>query len=104
MLEQLSVLQLTIAFIVLIIAFSVRGISGFGSGLIAIPLLALMLPISITVPLVAGLDYIASFGHGVKHRGNTQWQSIVLLLPFSIDFQFMGVLAHFDSDSQSPHS
>jgi len=72
------------AFIILVIAFVIRGISGFGSGLIAIPLLALMLPISITVPLVTGLDYIASFGHGVKHRKNTQWQSIVILLPFSI--------------------
>lgn len=64
-------------------AYFVRGVAGFGSGLIAIPLLALMLPLHVVVPLVAFLDYVASASHGLKDRAQTQWRQIWPLLPFS---------------------
>ncbi len=84
MLESLSLLQLIAAFCILIIAYVLRGITGFGSGLIAIPLLALMLPISVVVPMVSILDYTASLTHGMKHRSNIQWRQILPLLPFTL--------------------
>lgn len=64
-------------------AYFVRGIAGFGSGLIAIPLLALLLPLSLVVPLVVFLDYVASASHGLKDRAEIQWRQIWPLLPFS---------------------
>jgi len=88
MLEALSIVQLISAFIILMVAFTVRGITGFGSGLIAIPLLALMLPISVTVPLVGILDYTSSLAHGLKLKSDIQWKKILPLLPFSL----LGVL------------
>ena len=84
MLETLSPIQLISAFVILIIAFIVRGITGFGSALIAIPLLALMLPISIVVPLVGALDYISSLTHVLKLRKEIGWKQIVLILPFTL--------------------
>lgn len=84
MLEQLSPLQLGLAFVTLSVAFVVRGIAGFGSGLIAIPILALMLPVSVVVPVVGLLDYLASSSHGIKHRSAIAWREILPLVPFSL--------------------
>lgn len=84
MLESLSTLQLTAAALILIVAFFVRGIAGFGSGLIAIPLLAQMLPLTVVVPLVGLLDYLASSSHGIKHRQSISWGDLLPLLPFTI--------------------
>ena len=66
-----------------LLAYVVRGVAGFGSGLIAIPLLALMLPLTVAVPLVVFLDYVASATHGLKDRSHIQWREILPLLPFS---------------------
>jgi len=84
MLESLSILQLLLAALIVLVAFFVRGIAGFGSGLIAIPLLAQMLPLSVVVPLVGLLDYLAASSHGVKHRKAISWQDILPLLPFTV--------------------
>ena len=73
----------------LLVAYFVRGIAGFGSGLIAIPLLALFLPLTVTVPLVVFLDYVASASQGLKDRAEIQWRQILPLLPFTA----IGVLA-----------
>lgn len=84
MLESLSLTQLILAALIIVVAFFVRGIAGFGSGLIAIPLLANMLPLSVVVPLVGLLDYLASTSHGVKHRQAISWGDIFPLLPFTL--------------------
>jgi len=69
--------------IILSVAYFVRGVAGFGSGLIAIPLLALTMPLSLAVPLVVFLDYVASASHGLKDRAQIQWRQILPLLPFT---------------------
>ena len=74
---------------ILTIAYLVRGIAGFGSGLIAIPLLALYVPLTLVVPLVVFLDYVASASHGLKDRLHVQWKELRPLLPFSV----IGVVA-----------
>jgi uncharacterized membrane protein YfcA len=84
MLETLTIAELLLAMGVLVTAYMVRGITGFGSGLVAIPLLALMLPITIVVPMVGLLDYTASLSHGLNHRRAIQWREIVPLLPFTL--------------------
>ncbi len=84
MLETLTTLQLISSFIIILLAFTVRGITGFGSGLIAIPLLAIMLPVSVVVPMIGILDYTAALSHGVKLRADIYWKQILPLLPFSL--------------------
>jgi len=89
MVELLTPLQMVIAIAILCVAFFIRGIAGFGSGLIAIPLLAQMLPLHMVVPAIGLLDYVASSSHGVHHRRAIAWRDIVPLFPFS----FLGVAA-----------
>lgn len=68
----------------ILIAYLVRGIAGFGSGLIAVPLLTLVAPMSMVVPLVVCLDYIGSASQGLRNRQAIAWKELIVLLPFTI--------------------
>ena len=70
--------------IVIFCAYLVRGIAGFGSALIAVPLLALSMPLTLVVPLVVFLDYLGSATHGISDKEKIVWQDIWPLLPFSL--------------------
>jgi uncharacterized membrane protein YfcA len=70
--------------VVLFIAYLVRGIAGFGSGLIAVPLLALRFPVTIVVPIVVLLDYLGSASQGLKNREHIAWQEQLPLIPFTL--------------------
>lgn len=65
---------------VVFLAYLIRGICGFGSGLIAIPILSLMFPLKVAVPLVVMLDYLASAGQGASLRKSIQWSEIGRLI------------------------
>lgn len=84
MFDFLSLFEWALLVLIIAGAYFVRGITGFGSGLIAIPLLALFLPLTVVVPMIGLLDYIASSGHGMKHRQAIVWREILPLLPFTL--------------------
>lgn len=69
---------------ILLVAYFIRGITGFGSGLIAVPLLALFMPLQFVVPLVLLLDFTASLVLGGVHFKRVQWDEIGILIPFSV--------------------
>lgn len=70
-----------VAFFILLGAYVIRGITGFGSGLIAIPLLAHFLPLTFVVPLMLVLDFIASVVLSRHTHLQVHWSEIRLLLP-----------------------
>lgn len=74
-------------------AYFVRGVTGFGSGLIAVPLLAFFYPLQVIVPLVLTLDFIASFALGSASSKQADWSEIRRLLPFSVIGAAFGVFA-----------
>ena len=76
--------QIGAAAAILLAAYVIRGITGFGSGLIAVPLLALFLPLQFVVPLVLLLDFTASLVLGGLHFRRVKWDEIGILIPFSI--------------------
>lgn len=82
--EMSGVAQYLYAIAVLSLAYFVRGVAGFGSGLIAIPLLLLRFPLPVAVPLVVALDYLASASQGIRDRQAIRWGEIWPLLPFAI--------------------
>jgi hypothetical protein len=85
---------------VVFFAYLVRGIAGFGSALIAVPLLALVLPISLVVPLVVFLDYLGSASQGIKNKEHIVWRDIWPLLPFSL----LGIVTSlYVMESIDPH-
>ena len=75
--------QLLIVTAILLTAYLFRGVTGFGSGLIAIPLLALMLPLTFVVPYISFIDVLASLVHGWRHRRHTAWREVFMVLPFT---------------------
>jgi uncharacterized protein len=72
------------ASLVLLLAYLVRGIAGFGSGLIAVPLLSMVAPVGMVVPVVVSLDYIGSAGQSVRNLGRVAWGEQLVLLPFTV--------------------
>lgn len=79
---DLSPAELALCAAFLLGAYFIRGIAGFGSGLIAIPLLALILPLPLVVPAVALTDYLASATQGIGNRRDLLWRALLPLLPF----------------------
>ncbi|MFN3544108.1 MAG: sulfite exporter TauE/SafE family protein [Thiobacillus sp.] len=69
---------------ILLAAYFIRGITGFGSGLIAVPLLALLLPLQFVVPLVLLLDFTASLVLGGVHFRHVLWDEVRILIPLSL--------------------
>jgi uncharacterized membrane protein YfcA len=69
---------------ILMSAYFIRGITGFGSALISVPLLALSQPLQFAVPLVLALDFTASLVLGGVNRKQANWEEIKVLLPFGM--------------------
>ncbi|HUL97810.1 MAG TPA: sulfite exporter TauE/SafE family protein [Usitatibacter sp.] len=88
-LEQLSSLSpwlLVLAPLVITTAYTVFGLSGFGSTVISVPILAHFLPISYLVPLMALLDLVSASTmhvHGRRHVARAEMKRI-------IPFMFVG--------------
>jgi uncharacterized membrane protein YfcA len=75
---------LLLAAAIVLSAYFIRGISGFGSGLIAVPLLALFLPLTFVVPMILITDFSAALALGTHTRRHARWDEIWPLLPFSL--------------------
>ncbi|MBM3359158.1 MAG: sulfite exporter TauE/SafE family protein [Betaproteobacteria bacterium] len=58
MIDGLGALQLAFAALVVFGAFIVRGMTGFGAGMVAIPLLVFVMPIRTAVPVVSVLVFV----------------------------------------------
>lgn len=65
-------------------AYFIRGISGFGSGLVAVPLLALVFPLPLVVPFILLLDFIASLTLGGLNLKLVRWDEVKPLVPFGV--------------------
>ncbi len=84
----MSIGHYLIAVVIVVVAYFIRGIAGFGSGLLAIPLLALFLPLTFVVPTILLLDFTASLVMGGFDLKRVQWKEVLWLIPFS----FIGVV------------
>ncbi|SEA41331.1 hypothetical protein SAMN05660964_01539 [Thiothrix caldifontis] len=80
----MEVWQYAAATAIVVLAYFIRGIAGFGSGLIAVPLLALFLPLTFVVPLILLLDFTASLVMGGLDLKRVQWREVGMLIPFSL--------------------
>ena len=74
-------------------AYFIRGITGFGSGLISVPLLALSQPLQFAIPLVLALDFTASIALGGINRKLVDWSEIKILLPAGVIGACIGAFA-----------
>jgi len=100
MIETLSNIHYSLALFILIVAYTFRGITGFGSGLISIPLLALFLPLTFIVPLISILDISASIIHVINTRQHIDWKVIFRALPYSVFGVMAGLYIIHSTDTQ----
>lgn len=77
--------------LIVLLAYIIFGISGFGSTLIAVPLLAHLLPIKFVIPMVVLLDCVAAIRQGVRLRGDVYKHELLPLLPFMLAGLVAGV-------------
>jgi len=88
---SLSPWLLLIAPIVVIVAYTVFGLSGFGSTMISVPILAHFLPLAYLVPLMALLDLVSAIFLGVKGRGQVSKPELKRLVPIMFVGFFVGI-------------
>lgn len=87
----MSVLEFGYAAAVVLAAYFVLGVTGFGSAIIAVPLLAHVLPLTKVVPLVVLLDVTATLYMGVRARRQVAGRELAWLMPFAVMGMAIGV-------------
>lgn len=86
---DLSAARIGLAAVIVFAAFIVRGMSGFGAGIIAIPVLVFVMPIHTAVPMMGLLAFILFIFLTVRDRRDVIWGELKLLIPPTI----LGVIA-----------
>ena len=75
--------------LIVITAYVIFGIAGFGSTIIAVPLLAHFMPLKFVIPMIVLLDCVGAIGMGLRLRADVYKRELLPLLPFLI----IGMLA-----------
>jgi hypothetical protein len=90
----LETLDFLLAAGVILLAYLVRGISGFGSALVAVPLLAHFLPLTFVVPWVVVMDTLAALllVRSGQRSGHVRWEEIRWLVPAALLGIMVGIL------------
>lgn len=70
--------------LIVFVAYTIKGFAGFGSGLIAVPLLALVLPLTIIVPALGLISYSGTILQSIQLRKSVVWADCLVVLPFTI--------------------
>ncbi len=88
---DLSGFQLAWIAAVFFLAFVVRGMSGFGAGMIAVPLLAFVIPLQLAVPLCSLLVFVLFVILVIRDRREVVWAELRLLVPPTIIGALVGL-------------
>lgn len=83
-LVDLTPLEVIFSVCIIFMAYTVKGLSGFGCGLIAIPLLAFMFPLTFIVPVLGLLSYGGTVMQSYHLRKQVSWHDMLPLIPFSL--------------------
>jgi uncharacterized membrane protein YfcA len=90
-LEHVSPWLFVVAPLVVVAAYTVFGLSGFGSTMISVPLLAHFLPVSYLVPLMALLDMVSAMAMGSASREHLSKPELKRLIPWMFVGLIIGV-------------
>ena len=80
-----------LAALIVAIAYVIFGLTGFGSTVVAVPLLALILPLKFAVPLMMMLDLAATFMLGARLRKGIRLDEVAWLIPFILAGMALGL-------------
>ena len=80
----LSPLETAWCFTALAAGYAVRGAAGFGSGVVAAPLLTFVLPLSFTAPLITLLGFFVSVRQAIHDWPLIDWRAVAVFVPGSL--------------------
>jgi uncharacterized protein len=86
-----AVAALVFSPLIVLAAYVIFGIAGFGSTLITVPLLAHLFPLKFVIPVVVVLDATASITQGFRLRAVVYKRELLPLLPFMLAGMTAGV-------------
>jgi uncharacterized protein len=75
---------------IVMLGYTVFGLTGFGSSIVAIPLLAHVLPLRFAVPMMLVFDLFAGVLLGLKNRGHIDRGELLRLFPFLLGGMAIG--------------
>lgn len=90
MLDALTYSNYAVIVGALLIAYIIFGIAGFGTALIASPVLALYIPVAKIVPLLALLDMFAAIVNVSRDGRKADWKELKRLVPLMIFGSLIG--------------
>jgi uncharacterized membrane protein YfcA len=65
----------------LTLGYAVRGVAGFGSGVVATPLLAFVLPMTTTAPLITLIGFLVSVRQAFRDWHHIRWEIVLRFVP-----------------------
>jgi len=89
-----------LATLIVLCAFFIFGVSGFGSSIVAVPLLVQMYPLKVVVPMMVIIDICASLYIGRKSSGDANIQELKWLFPFSLMGMILGIILLIHAPSE----
>lgn len=89
-----------LATLIVLCAFFIFGVSGFGSSIVSVPLLVLMYPLKVVVPMMVLIDICASLYVGRKSSGDANIQELKWLFPFSLMGMVLGIFLLIEAPSE----
>lgn len=90
MIEQFGILPIIIIWLTITTAYIIFGITGFGTALVASPILAFFIPINKIVPLLALLDCFAAITNVLRDRLQADKAELKRLIPLMIIGSLVG--------------
>ncbi|CNE82221.1 sulfite exporter TauE/SafE family protein [Yersinia nurmii] len=85
-----TLFELAAIFATMVVAYTIFGLTGFGSALIASPVLALFMPVAKIVPLLAIVDLFAAVTNVARHSKNADLSELKRLVPMMIIGSLIG--------------
>lgn len=95
-----SLAQVALTAAIIFGGFVVRGMSGFGAGLVAMPLLALVIPIHAAVPVMGLLVFVLFIFLAIRDRRDVIWREVRLLVVPTVAGVVGGLLLFRTLDNQ----
>lgn len=68
----------------LALGYGVRGVAGFGSGVVATPLLTFVIPLSTTAPLITVIGFVVSVRQALRDWHLIEWRRVTVFIPGSL--------------------
>jgi uncharacterized protein len=93
LLPELPPASIVAAALIVVLAYTVFGLTGFGAAIVGVPLLAHFFPIRFCVPMMLVFDLCAGFLLGLRNRRKVDRAELLRLAPFVAIGMLLGVTA-----------